>query len=866
MKAVDLLEREQCLSSLAEWLTAATEHNGGIVLVAGEAGIGKSTLMHEFVARRQNDVRVLWGACDALFTPRPLAPLYDIARQTQGALLEAINARATREDIFSATLDELERGDPALVVFEDVHWADKATYDLIKFLGRRIQRTRVLLALTYRDDEVGPRHSFRFVIGDLPRASVHNLPLSPLSTAAVESLAQRAGRPSQGLHRMTGGNPFFVTEVLAGSPDATPTTVRDAVLARAATLSPAAREIAEFVSIVPAKTEAWLLEQGVVVDDAGIEDCLGIGMVRDEEGALAFRHELARRAFESTLSQARLQSLHAKALAILAERSDVAVARLAHHADGARNAQAVLRYAPVAAARAAAVGAHCEAELHYKAALRHSDLLAPAERAHLYEQLAYERYLTDQGEDAIEAQQAALAIWSASGAHREKGNALRWLSRLSWFAGRGEDANRYGDEAIAVLEPLMPPGRELAWAYSNRAQLEMLGGRAAAAIDWAERTIRLAERLNEKEILSHALNNLGAARLMGGDDAGWTDLERSLAIALASDFHEHAARAYTNLSVRAVSLRRYDAAFRYFGEGLAYCDKYELDSWRLYMLAWQAHARLERGEWPGAADDAQTVLRHPHTAAITRISGLTVLAHLRLRRGDPDAGSVLDEARALAARTGELQRLAPVALADADAAWLEGDRARIATVVRPVYALARTQHDPWMKGQFAVWLHRAGALEEPPSDVAEPFAQELAGDWRAAAETWREVGCPYDRAAVLAWHGGEREQLEALAILEELGAAATANALRKQMRAQGVRRIPRGSRSSTRSHPDGLTKREAQILEYLSEGLRNSAIASRLFVSTKTVDHHVSAILAKLGVPSRAEAAALARKRRDENA
>ncbi|HEY5263780.1 MAG TPA: AAA family ATPase, partial [Steroidobacteraceae bacterium] len=352
---MELLERARCLADLAQWLGAVAARGGCVALVGGEAGIGKSSLLHEF-AGLQHHARVLWGACDALFTPRPLAPLHDIARQTRGALLAAVNSGARREEIFTAALDELERA-AALVVFEDMHWADEATLDLLKYLGRRIHRTHAMLVVTYRDDEVDLRHPLRFVIGDLPRANTHRMSLSPLSEAAVAQLARRAGRPSKGLHSVTGGNPLFVTEVLAGATDSVPVTVRDAVLSRMARLSPAARAIAELACVVPGKTEIWLLQQAIRPDEADIESCLRIGMVRDQDGAVAFRHELARHALENSLSQAHQQSLHAKVLSILAPRPGIPAARLAHHADGAHNAEDVLRFAPIAAAQAAAVGA-----------------------------------------------------------------------------------------------------------------------------------------------------------------------------------------------------------------------------------------------------------------------------------------------------------------------------------------------------------------------------------------------------------------------------------------------------------------------------------------------------------------------------
>jgi DNA-binding CsgD family transcriptional regulator len=278
------------------------------------------------------------------------------------------------------------------------------------------------------------------------------------------------------------------------------------------------------------------------------------------------------------------------------------------------------------------------------------------------------------------------------------------------------------------------------------------------------------------------------------------------------------------------------------------------------MHAFRARARFEQVDWHRASEDAEMVLRDQRTAPVTRVSALTVLGHMRIRRGDPDSAGPLEEARTLAADSQESQRIGPLAAALAEAAWLVGDRDGVIREVLHAYELSRNQRDVWAKGMLAVWLWRAGALEEIPTDIAEPYALEIGGDWQRAAKVWQTLACSYERANMLGWYGGESEQREALAVYEQLGAAPAAQALRKQMRARGVQGIPRGSRTSTRLDPHGLTKREAEILGLLSEGLRNSAIAKRLFLSTKTVDHHVSAILTKLGVPSRAEAVAMARK------
>ena len=855
-----LLEREHCLKDLAAWHGSIAERGGCIVLIGGEAGIGKTSLLQAFAkARAAGGSRVLWGACDALYTPQPLAPLYDMASQSSGALKAAVDAGASREVLFRAALEELNRPG-SIAIFEDMHWADEATLDLLKYLGRRIQRSAALIAVTFRDDEVGPQHPLRFVIGDLPRGSTQRLTLAPLSEPAVEELARQAGRAPQDIYRITGGNPLFVSEVLAptSGSHAVPVTVRDAVLTRALRLSARARDIAEFVAVIPGKTERWLLAAVDRLDEAALDECLVVGMVRHEEGSFAFRHELVRRALEGSLSPSRQRHLHAQVLDILSRRPQTPAARLAHHAEGSGNAAEVLRLAPIAAAQAAAVGAHREAASHWQAALRHADALALEARGRLHEQLSYECYLIDEIERAAAERRAALAIWRTTGERAREGDALRWLSRLSWFAGRSAEAGDYAEAAIETLEGIAA-GAELAMAYSNRAQLGMLAFDTNSAIQWAGRAIEIAQALGDREILSHALNNLGTARYSAGDEAGWSDLTRSLELALEGGYQEHVARAYTNLSAQAVLSRQYDRAAHYLAKGLAYCQDNDLDAWRVYMLAWSARAKVETCEWLAAAEDAADVLRQPKAAPVSRICALTALGHLRVRRGDPDAGSPLAEAAALAAPTGELQRLGPLAVARAEARWLSDDRQGAAEELKAAYDLAGRRQAPWVTGELAVWLWRCDALQTVPAGVAEPYALEMSGHWREAARAWGSMSCPYEQALILGWYGGESEQREALATLGALGAAPAVEALRRRMRSLGVRGVPRGVRKSTGEHPFGLTRREAQILALMCDGLRNAAIARRIFLSPRTVDHHVSAILAKLDVSSRTEAIELAR-------
>ncbi len=395
---MELLERDQDFEQLALLWRSATTGQGRTALVSGEAGMGKTALVEQFVQQQGQAARCLWGACDALFTPRPLGPLYDMAAQARGALSPLLQHETPRPLMFSAFLEELQHGDrPTVVVIEDVHWADEATLDLIKFLGRRIAHLPTLLILTYRDDELGHDHPLRAVLGDLPSTAVTRLRLTPLSEQAVMQLmrqAHQAQRSAQELYVITGGNPFFVTEILASDTSEVPLTVREAVLTRIARLSPAARALLELVSVVPTRTERWLLDTVLEATSLTLEGCLSSGMLFLEGTTVAFRHELARLAVESTLSPLRRQALHAQVLqGLLTHGVDLSqAARLVHHATGAHDAALIARYAPLAARHAAAQGAHREAAAHYATALANAEGLPAEERAALLEGRSYECY------------------------------------------------------------------------------------------------------------------------------------------------------------------------------------------------------------------------------------------------------------------------------------------------------------------------------------------------------------------------------------------------------------------------------------------------------------------------------------------
>ena len=861
----ELVERANELGILGDATRRAAGGEGSVVLLSGEAGIGKSALLaHAFAGGASNDTCdtcVLWGACDPLFTPRPLGPLHDIARQVGGPLLAAASSSTPREALFGAMLDELRRhAPPTVVVIEDVQWADEATLDLLKFLSRRIHRTQAVLVITYRDDEIGPTHPLRAVLGHLPATNVRRLSLAPLSAQAVEALARDAGRSAQGLYDVTGGNPFFVTEVLAADRETVPVTVRDAVMARVAGLSDTARAVMELTAVVPPRIERWLLDELLSSPPSAIAECRAIGMVESEDGALAFRHELARRAVDESLSTERRRALHASCLAALLGRGDGAIssARLVHHAEIAGDAAALLRHGSSAAAEAASVGAHRDAARLYERTLRVADVLPARERAMLLEHYSVECYLSEPIEAACSARAEALAVWRALGDRLREGDAIRWLSRLSWFRGIRAEAESLAAEAVSVLERL-PPGRELAMAYGNRAQLAMLAADVDGAVEWGARAIAIAEPLGDTECLVNTLISVGTAEHTADRPRGLEKLERGLALALEHNYPECVVRAYSNIATNSVKKCDYDLAEAYLRDGLSYCEERDMSSWSLYLLAWRAQVHFERGNWTQADEDASSVLGYVHPTAISRIHALVVLARVRMHRRESGWEALLDEARDLAISAGERQRIWPVACARAESAWLLGDVDRAADEAAIGWAMASGSGIRWDVGQLALWLWRANRLPPCETSLSVAVQRQIAGDWRAAANEWERLGCPFQQAMALADGDDAQGLREGLELLSRLGSKAGGALVRRKMRALGIRGIPRGERASTRRNPARLTARQLEILALVCEGRRDAEIAAQCFLSTKTVGHHVSAILGKLGVRSRGEASSAAR-------
>jgi len=853
---MELLERESALAALhARWREAGAG-SGHVLWLAGEAGIGKTSLLRALAADCGR-ARIWWGACDALQTPHPLAPLHDIARDGQPAWRALLADGAARSALFEAVLDDLRGASlPTLLVLEDLHWADDATLDLLLFLGRRIAGASCLILGSFRDDELPLNHPLRRVLAGLPADCHSRLSLSPLTPQAVAELARRALRSPQGLHAATQGNPFLVTELLRQGSEQVPHSVQALVLSRLTRLSAPAQRVVKLAAIVPARIERELVDALLQPEVEALEECLNSGLLGNTDGALAFRHELARVAVERALPAPLAESLHSQLLRALQARPEASLARRVHHAIHARDSAAVQQLAPRAGAQARERGAHREAAAQYRNALRFAQ--DDGQRCQWLAAYAAECQLTDQLDEALSAREQLRSLLHTAGDVQGEAANLSQLALVHVLALRNTEADAASRAALALAEGL-PPSVTLAGCYRVEAQLRMLNRDCEAAVSWADKAIALARAHDGREVLAAATGTLGTALMFIDYEAGCARLHEALQLALSEGLHLIAANSYSNLGSGSGEVMRLPEARAHLRAAIAFAREHEIDFYHHYALAWLALCELHLGHGDAAGELAHEALRQASKRSTSRVMALVALGRLRARRGDPGAAELLDEALLLAEASGTLQRLAPVRAARAEAAWLEGDLKRAAQEARAVLPLAIRQKHPWFVGELSSWLQAAGEPVEIPDICAKPYALSLSVSWCEAAARWEALACPYEQARALAL-GDADAQREALERFEALGARAMVRTLRARMQAAGMRGVPRGRRASTLGNPHELTAREIETLCLLCEGLRNAEIAERLCRSVRTVDHHLAAIYGKLGVATRAEAVAKAAK------
>jgi DNA-binding CsgD family transcriptional regulator len=778
---VTLLERKTALDALAEIAGEARSGEGRLVLVEGEAGVGKSALLEQFT-HDLPDSRLLSGACDGMFTPRPLGPLFDIAQQVHGRLHSLCRADASREQLFDAFLTELYEPGPLPVVFiEDVHWADEATLDLLGFLARRIREIAVLLIVSYRNDELADTHPLRIALGYLAvQRCTRRLPLAPLSAQAVRMLSAGRGVDPEELYRVTGGNPFYVREVLEAGLGEVPGSARDVVLAE----------------------------------------------------------------------------LHAQILQGLRDLGCDDDARLAFHAEEAGDGPAALEHAALAGRRARTLASHREAAGQFERALRFADGEAPASIAARWIELATELSMIDRWPDVETACTRALENWRAAGDPLGEGDTLRRMSAVLWRLCRGDEILAAAGAAVAILEPLGPTA-ELAAAYGNLAAFQNHPGRGDIVVPLARSAQELAVRFGLPAVQSRAATTEAQAVWLAGGD--WEPvLRRALSIALESGIEYEAGFAYSNLQELHCGNRDYAQAEPYFHDGVAYCEDHDLGTYYNCLRGVRTSSLERLGRWDESVRMAEAAMASV-ASPVNLMIPMTSLALIAARRDQGDVWPHLDAAMTAADGSAGYMYIGAVRLARAEARWLESDLTGARQEAELADDACADSTDPWLNGEIAVWLRRTGSPRTPQRELAEPYRLQLTGNHRAASELFDALGCPYDAALALLDAPDELALRRALDICDALGAVATARIIRQKMRSLGIRSVPAGQRAATRENPLGLTQREQEVLELLCEGRTNASIATKLVISPKTVDHHVSSVLAKLGVSKRTEVAAAKR-------
>jgi DNA-binding CsgD family transcriptional regulator len=860
-----LLERQDVLAELAALARRAGGGSGGVALLRGEAGVGKTAVIDRFSAGLDGSWRVLRGWCEPLGAPRPLGPLIDALPGLGSAAAGPVAALHAGDvsAMYARLLAVLRCGPRWVWVIEDAHWADGATLDLLRFLARRVDSLPLLLLVSYRDDELGDQHPLSAALGDVAGcAGVHRIGLTPLSRGAVGTLAAGSGVNADELYQLTGGNPFFATEVLAGGPDAVadnvlPRSVAEAVWGRLTRLSTAGREVAQAVAICGPRAEAELVQRVCPAAIAGLAECLNAGVLIADGDVIGFRHELARRATLDRIDDHQRRVLHKQALTVLSEQPEDpnTLAALAFHAAQAGDDDAVIRYAPVAAERAAGLGAHRQAADLYALALRYADTIAVERKVQWLEQHAFASYACGLGESAVSSWRAASELRHAMGDVYGESEDLRWLSHELWGLGRVGEAASTAMASLRLVEGAVP-SPQLAWGLVNLAE-QGVWGFDPGAHDFAARAMTVGNQLGDKAVVMLARGFAALAQVLRGD-AGWDELEAAWRDAMATDARgEHAGLLGTCICW--ISVRHYDLerADRYITDTMAYCRDRNLYTFETLLDGIAAMINLHRGDWASASACAEDVLTRPATVTVNRILPRLTLALIHARRGAKPVAPLLE---ATADLEPDQLRIFSVRAARAEANWLAGDDDTALIEAQTGLAAVGFGRDPWLTGQLRRWLYLAGSQPDTSSDeLGTPFQLEIEGDWRSAAEAWMRRGCPYE--AALARLGGDVAAVEsALATFRGLGARAAA--VRARQRLSALRgRTPGGRRADTLLDPDGLTRREREVLELLAGRRSNAEIAAALCISPKTVGCHVSSILAKLGVDNRIEAGAHALNR-----
>ncbi|MCU1358914.1 MAG: transcriptional regulator, LuxR family, partial [Ilumatobacteraceae bacterium] len=698
-----ILEREAELAVLAGLVDGTGSSGGRVVLVRGEAGIGKSTLVNQLIDDSRDRAHTLLGTCDDLLTAQPFGSIWDIAR-VDPSLVQPLS-NGDRRAVMETMLDLLSRKRPTIVVLEDTQWADEATLDLITFLGRRIRRANGLLMLTYRDGEVDVDHPLRQVIGELPPQNLVRLSLSRLSAAAVSSMMTSQSFSIGAVLALTGGNPLFVTEVLASGTDAVPLSVSDAVLARASKVSRVGRRLLDLVSVVPGQVERSTIARVLQPTEAHLAECVRHGLLRVDGDSLSFPHELQRRAIESALSPSARRRLNRQVLDSLDESADPA--RFVHHATEAEDVGAIVTYAPLAARAAMAIESTTEAVAHFRALEPYLDRLSTAEQAAILDDWATQEDYRDNPE-SLHLFDRAIQLHRSAGDQHRLARTLTMASRVNRTHAHPAEALAYSNEAIALLEPY-GPSPELARALGHRAFLEFdYEDKDESVLPLVDRAMSIAATVDDDESMIRALSVKAQLIYSRGDMSGMALIEESLRRAERTGDHLGELAALSNMAGMFGDARDLARATDFARRARDTAARYDNRSMEINAQAMYSEFLLWHGDFDAAENAANDALgSSAHVDALAA----RVLGTIQARRGRNEARTAIFRMWSVV-QPGEGRSVVdPAAAAMAEYLWLSAERNPPLTArLDEIFTAGVAIGTPWPSGPFAFWMWKLGVV------------------------------------------------------------------------------------------------------------------------------------------------------------
>jgi DNA-binding CsgD family transcriptional regulator len=843
---VELQEREELLAALLATFEDACKEDGRIAVIRGEAGIGKTSLARALTTTLADRAAVLWGNCDDLLTPQPMAPIWDLVDDLP-AIVDPLQQRDVRQ-VFRVLLEFISRGAPTVIVLEDLHTADSATLDLVAMLGRRIDQAHGLLVVTLRDD-APPEHQVWSVLGELPSHLVEYVSPTPLSLEAVTIIAgpKRAERVWQ----ITGGNPFLVSELAMSDGHEVPISIQDSIRARLSRRTSVAQQLIELVSVVPGGADLKLIETVDPSLTKAIEEVETSGLVSVDAGVISIRHELAREAIESLLSKSRSADLHSEVLDAC-ETLGLDVALCAHHARLAGRVEAMLRLLPESARSALRSGSYAEAGEHLKAVRPYLRRLSPEDRAEILE-LGMQISLAVSGAGLDQAH-AAIVIRRELGEPIALGRSLLLGSRVASYAGNHELASKRAIEASLLLHE-EGSHDDRARAYAEESRLAMMENDLDRAVELGELALTYATPTSEAR--ANALTNIGVSKAIWDYPAGVAELEESIRIGRAKGGLElEQYRATENLVSMAGS--SYD-----FGRIEDLLRLAEIDDRPALVNSLRRtvfQTEIDRGRLASVNASAREMLANPATHDIEGLLLSMQVAEASVKLGLPDSEHWVPSSWTLARESGLVQFQSTAAQSLVLLHWYRGVDSRIGEADLDDALDVLDRHvgvgGPWQGSHLALYLWFVGKIDEVPPKFAEPVLGMTEGRWQQSAAWFGERGVPFSQGLALSL-GDVDARKRAVQVFSEIGARPHATLVRNALRSEGISGIPAIARRP-RSEL-GLTARQHDVLDLLAKDLTNNEIGRRLFISSRTVEKHVAAVIDKLDVADRKGAAAVAR-------